>query len=987
MDHKYGFHANRSGEDVFDAIRRIKPKVIKCLDPNVGFWTRVRGIHPDVFLIGRLYAEHQDFKDAPTQRGRDFAERILRLEANQAAVGGRRLFDAWESYNEVMAESASPDEKRAYDEFQVAFGERLRSGGFEPIAMNFGTGNMLGPDFLNYFRGTLETYRYLGFHEYDWPAMWRLHEQNIREKNEGGMWLTLRYRRIMNEVRRQFPGRHTVIITECGMTQGVQGREDVGWRAEPAVPEESYWESLLWYNSELMKDDYVMAACLFVVGTESAKWTTFENLGGIVDRLERFQATAALPKASITFARPAASIGVTAVPADWKSSVLEAPPVAFGVTEGGGDIASRTCRVGVHGRNQEDFADRDFEVIRQARLEAVKMMSQTRPAVFERIKRENPDAEIITRLHDDRINSGGHPSPGDFAARMVPILAALRPYCAKFQVANEPNHAARYEGWGSTDDDARNFNGWFLEVYDQLKQAHPWAKIGFPGLAVPDFAHRDHAWLGICGPAIQRADWLGVHCYWQTPPDRPSVMLDEAFGLTFKYYHQQYPNKVLEILECGNSNIQRPPGDPWPISPEAVAGEYVTWLREVFKYPYINSASFFILSSQDAAHWSFFSWRTEDNWVKPVVSRIRDMQRPAYQPASAGAPVPSKPPAKPPVKPIPLPAGLTNQIVINALNRASLKLGMGNWGLVGPAGLSLNALVSNRNAAYAGPGLDDMPKLTPEQRQAIREQLPAGISFAAAEMEMGFLKQSEDLALTALGLPAAQRIRLASLPDAAGRRAARVWNRFGFLLLKVADRLGLGLPVAVAVVAAEADRPGIAGDGRLVIRFENHIFYSKWGDANQKAFQQHFAMDPARPWLRHQWRPEAAMAWRNVRSSQAEEWGAYECAASLDRTAAQQAVSMGFPGISGAAYDLLGYESAGQMFDAFATGERYQLLGHFDLIAGPNAASRRVEALRQGDLEAFATLHYGPRQAALHATILRQAAVAFERLDPTARGG
>ena len=98
----------------------------------------------------------------------------------------------------------------------------------DPIAMNFATGNMLGKDFLEHFPGTLETYRYLGFHEYDWPTMWRLHEENIRTKDEDGMWLTLRYRRAMQDVRRVYGDRHTVLITECGMTQGVQGGDDVG---------------------------------------------------------------------------------------------------------------------------------------------------------------------------------------------------------------------------------------------------------------------------------------------------------------------------------------------------------------------------------------------------------------------------------------------------------------------------------------------------------------------------------------------------------------------------------------------------------------------------------------------------------------------------------------------------------------------------------------------------------------------------------------
>jgi len=312
MNHKYGFHINRTGADVLDAVRRIKPRVVKVLDHNVDFCREVRAIVPDVCLIGRLVFtphEQNQFVHNPAVTGRAFAERILRIEANGVNAGGHRLIDAWESYNEVMDGSASPDLKRKYDDFQVAFAGPIKQAGFEPIAMNFATGNMLGDDFLTCFRGTLETYDYLGFHEYDWPDIRRLHEKNIREKGEDGMWLALRYRRIMNEVRPHYPDGHTAIITECGMTQGVFKGEgqDVGWLHSPTVsqetiqevrrdtgvevvphvPEESYWASLEWYNNELMQDDYMQGALLFVVGAISP-WHSFEHLGGIIDRLDEF---------------------------------------------------------------------------------------------------------------------------------------------------------------------------------------------------------------------------------------------------------------------------------------------------------------------------------------------------------------------------------------------------------------------------------------------------------------------------------------------------------------------------------------------------------------------------------------------------------------------------------------------------------------------------------------------------------------------------
>lgn len=311
MNHKYGFHINRTGTDVLDAVKRIRPNVIKVLDHDVGFCRELRAIVPDVYLIGRIVyrpSEQDQFAHDPAGTARAVAQRILSLEASRVSVGGRPLFDAWESYNEALPGHASSDLKRAYDDFQVAFAGPIKQAGFEPIAMNFATGNMLADDFLTYFRGSLETYRVLGFHEYDWPVMWRLHEENIREKNEGGMWLTLRYRRVMNEVRLAYPGRHTAIITECGMTQGALGGQDVGWLSaptvspemqqklrrdlnveiEPHVAEGTYWQSLLWYNTEVMKDDYVTAALLYVVGAVYP-WETFEHLGGLIARLEAFQ--------------------------------------------------------------------------------------------------------------------------------------------------------------------------------------------------------------------------------------------------------------------------------------------------------------------------------------------------------------------------------------------------------------------------------------------------------------------------------------------------------------------------------------------------------------------------------------------------------------------------------------------------------------------------------------------------------------------------
>jgi len=287
-NHKYGFHINAVSQPVWDAIDRLRPALLKTLHHDVTFWKAVRKLLPNAFIIGRLYTANQEFEDNPVKRGREFAERILKEGINHVEVNGRLVYDAWESFNEVLPEVASAERQKKYDEFQVAFGQKIKAEGFEPVAMNFGTGNFLGHHFIDNFPGTLDTYKYLGFHEYDWPTLDRLHKIGLEDGN-GGMWLALRYRRAMQAVQKKFGRKHTAIITEVGMTQGVQGGQDVGpWHKSHPISVDDYWKSLRWYNDEIMKDDYVLGACLFAVGAIDP-WQSFEHLGPVMDKLADFQ--------------------------------------------------------------------------------------------------------------------------------------------------------------------------------------------------------------------------------------------------------------------------------------------------------------------------------------------------------------------------------------------------------------------------------------------------------------------------------------------------------------------------------------------------------------------------------------------------------------------------------------------------------------------------------------------------------------------------
>ncbi len=295
-------------------------------------------------------------------------------------------------------------------------------------------------------------------------------------------------------------------------------------------------------------------------------------------------------------------------------------------------MAEHRTRVGLHARNDVYFPVHDYELVRRVRAETLKMMSFTAVSVYERLRQENPDLEFIVRLYDDRIRQDSRPSPAQFVARMVPLIDQLKPYALKFEIHNEPNHVDRIEGWGASDDNARSFRAWYMQVLTALKQACPWAQFGFPGLAL-NHPHRDLAWLDICRDAIQASDWLGCHCYWQY-----GNMLSDQWGLRFQLYHQRFPDKKIEITEFGNSTPNLPP--------EQMAAQYIQYYQELNKYPYLGSASAFIATSPDPT-WALFVWMKEGGGVLPVVLAVGNMERkPVVVPPPEPEPEPTPPPAE-----------------------------------------------------------------------------------------------------------------------------------------------------------------------------------------------------------------------------------------------------------------------------------------------------------------------------------------------------
>ena len=241
-----------------------------------------------------------------------------------------------------------------------------------------------------------------------------------------------------------------------------------------------------------------------------------------------------------------------------------------------------------------------------------------------------------------------------------------------------------------------------------------------------------------------------------------------------------------------------------------------------------------------------------------------------------------------------------------------------------------------------------------------------------------------DLENVPLEPPADQRMPVNPKAPLLERLSADIWNRFGGLLTSLSNELKIDPGVAVAVLAVESGGKGFGPDGRMIIRFENQVFYDRWAKpTNQKdRYFQHFNFNQEKRWIDHVWRADPNGAWEEFHGAgnQPKEWAVFKFACTLDDTAAKKSISMGGPQIMGFNHIALGFESVQQMFDSFSASERNQLIGFFDFVQGPAATSRQMLALQQEDFDTFASVYNGPGQAAKYGGLIRGTVAAFHRM-------
>mgnify|MGYP005845953297 CR=1 FL=1 len=232
--------------------------------------------------------------------------------------------------------------------------------------------------------------------------------------------------------------------------------------------------------------------------------------------------------------------------------------------------------------------------------------------------------------------------------------------------------------------------------------------------------------------------------------------------------------------------------------------------------------------------------------------------------------------------------------------------------------------------------------------------------------------------------PVDQLIDAEAIVDFAGRTAAQFWNRYGGLILDECASLNIDPVDAVGVLITESAGQPFGADGRMVIRFENHLFWRFWGKTNPDAFNRHFRFSAVESWKEHYWREQPNDSWLPCHTGEnAAEWQVFDFARRFDERAAIQSISMGIAQIMGFNYAAVGYPSPEAMFAAFAHDAGAQLRAIFRFMEVNNL----VDAIRNKEYRRFAVVYNGPGQPDFYASKIREYAAAFASLHPTLAAG
>ena len=213
------------------------------------------------------------------------------------------------------------------------------------------------------------------------------------------------------------------------------------------------------------------------------------------------------------------------------------------------------------------------------------------------------------------------------------------------------------------------------------------------------------------------------------------------------------------------------------------------------------------------------------------------------------------------------------------------------------------------------------------------------------------------------------------------RTMAVIYNAKGKYLHEQAKALGISTAAAAAALKVESNGHGFGSDGKMTIRFENHVFKGQWGASNPKTFAQHFkyggknSKGKTASYLGHYYRQDPKGKWVKVHAGQGREWEVLKFARSLSDEKALRSISMGAAQVMGFNYKKEGFKSAREMFDKMSGAIKPQLSGFFSFVQNTPVA---LAGLKAKNYVKFAGAYNGKGKSKDYGGKIASAASAWE---------
>ncbi len=299
---KLGVFLTRFDPQVLALIAAGRPALVKTLELDPNFAKGIKDRAPRTILIGRISLDQLNLDADPIPLARQFVDTLLPIASDPTRMAA---FDGWEAHNEPVADTS--DKMKRLADFEAERTRLLAANGISSVVGNFATGHPpleLWPDFGPALDAVRQYGGFLGLHEYSAPIMQfgfgALQLNNGPNQGDEG-WLTMRYRKAYRQHLQPMGfGSVPLLITECGVDGLVGNRpgptDARGWRDFVSTwleaglrndPPGVYMDQLIWYDTELQKDDYVKGAAIFVAGA-SPGWESYDILGRTADLLQQY---------------------------------------------------------------------------------------------------------------------------------------------------------------------------------------------------------------------------------------------------------------------------------------------------------------------------------------------------------------------------------------------------------------------------------------------------------------------------------------------------------------------------------------------------------------------------------------------------------------------------------------------------------------------------------------------------------------------------